>query len=209
MNTAVNQSKSSPSCIYCGEGTRHQLLECRKFAGLNGVEKLAICKKKGLCFGCMKQSHMKMNCPSPLKCSKCKRAHPTPLHDPNREKKAPEDNKPSETLSVMTGCVGTFEEGSGPLMTIVPILVKVKNSDQCVATYAFLDNGCGAVFVNKELSDTLHVRTRATRLILFLRTINLEETVDTETTLDQLQIGNIDSTTFHRYTRCVYQRCTS
>ena len=79
-------------------------------------------------------------------------------------------------------------------MTIVPMLVKVKNSDQCVATYAFLDNGCGAVFVNKELSDTLHVRTRATKL--FLRTINLEETVDTETTLDQLQIGSIDGTTF-------------
>ena len=102
VNTAVHQSKSSPSCIYCGEGTRHQLLECRKFAVLNGVEKSAICKKKGLCFGCMKQGHMKMNCPSPLKCSKCNRAHPTPLHDPNREKKEPGD-KPSETPSVRKG----------------------------------------------------------------------------------------------------------
>ena len=213
------QSTSSAApCLHCGAGTRHQILECRKFSALNSDEKSEICRNKGLCFGCLQQGHMKRGCPQPLKCDRCKKSHPTALHDPSRERMMPspgaqgqqespkQSNKQEDsqtTTKVITGCVGVKSEicastktteSSAPFMTIVPVVVKPKASDKGVATYAFIDNGSGAVFADMELSTKQHIRKRQTKLLL--KTLNAEEIVKCDIISDPLQVGNPDGSTF-------------
>ena len=79
-------------------------------------------------------------------------------------------------------------------MAIIPVLVKVTNGTQRIANYAFLDNGCGAVFATKELNRRLHTRTKTTKLLL--KTLNSEETLKIEVIQDQIQIGNLHGDEF-------------
>ena len=94
--------------------------------------------------------------------------------------------------------------GSPPLMTILPVLVKAKNSSTCIATYAFTDNGCGAVFLADELHESLHTRSKKTKLLL--KTMNLEHEFDTEIVQDELQVGNVDGSTFIGFAKRVCER---
>ena len=58
----------------------------------------------------------------------------------------------------MTGCVGLVGAGTSvqtanPTMAIIPVLLKAASSNEQIATYAFLDNGCGAVFADSVICD--------------------------------------------------------
>ena len=184
-----NKASMAP-CLHCGDGTKHAVLDCRKFAALNMAEKSAVCKAKGLCFGCLNKGHVKNKCPHPewAKCQKCPGRHNTMMH---HDQKTNNDTN-STAPKVMTGSVGTSEPG--PLMTIVPVLVKAAAGSQCLSTYAFMDNGCGAVFVDSELQRAMKTKVRSTKLLL--KTMNLEEMIDTDVVTDNLQVGNIDGTSF-------------
>ena len=202
--TDTDDKAASAPCLYCGDGTKHSILECRKFKGLDRNAKNEACKQKGLCFGCLNKGHSKKTCPQLRKCSKCQKAHPTVMHDPNWKPKSNNNQKVNDTATqVLTGCVGVKDEictrtgtnkSDTPGMAIVPVIVKSKASDKGVSTYAFLDNGSGAVFVDQELSAALHTRTKQTKL--FLKTINSEEIMETSVVTDELQIGDIEGTTF-------------
>ena len=204
-NPKVNKASVSP-CLYCGDGTKHALLECRKFAALSLNEKSEACKRKGLCFGCVNKGHMKKTCPNKewAKCTKCTRNHPTILHDPTRDTKAqPSPENTSEPPpKVTTGCVGVTNEicaktstnEPAPLMTIIPVLVKAAAGSQYVSTYAFMDNGCGAVFADSELQSVMKTKVRSTKLLL--KTMNLEEMFDIDVMIDDLQVGNIEGNSF-------------
>ncbi|XP_071832390.1 uncharacterized protein [Apostichopus japonicus] len=196
-----NKAKISP-CLYCGPNTYHTLLDCRKFGSLDLQAKSDVCMKKGLCFGCLNPGHLKRNCPNPewAKCEKCSKSHPTILHDPAREKKSSDERV---TQTVTTGCAGVQNvrpQGNknkmvtGTLMAITPVLIKPKTSDRCIATYAFVDNGCGAVFVDEFLKDSLKVNTRRTKILI--KTLNLQQVQTTDVIVGDLQVGNINGTSF-------------
>ena len=193
-----NKAAVAP-CLYCGDGTKHPLLECRKFTALENRDKSDYCFKKGLCFGCVNPGHLKKNCPNKAwaKCKKCKRNHATILHDPEKERKtvkAKEDKQEKEQeQQAIVGCVSKLIT-SNPQMAIIPVLVKATTGTQRIATYAFLDNGCGAVFATEELNRRLHTRTKTTKLLI--KTLNSEETLKTEVIRDPIQIGNLDGDAF-------------
>ena len=208
VTTGENKAAKAP-CLLCGDGTNHCILDCRKFAALEPKTKSEFCLKKGMCFSCLNPGHLKTSCPNKelAKCSKCQKQHVTAMHDPERHmKKSPDEtqeNKQKEAaVQIKTGCVGIQTETCGsikvdktsPLMAILPVLVKAKSSDKCIATYAFVDNGSGAVFSDVELSRRLKTKTKKTRLML--KTLNLEHTFDTEMILDELQVGSIDGANF-------------
>ena len=148
----------------------------------------------------MNPGHLKKNCPNPAwaKCKKCKRNHATILHDPERERKTDQNKgeKEEQQQAKIVGCVSTRDKlnTSNPQMAIIPVLVKATNRTQRIATYAFLDNGCGAVFATKELNRRLHTRTKTTKLLL--KTLSSEETLKTEVIQDQIQIGNLHGDEF-------------
>ena len=183
-----NLAKSWP-CLYC-EGPKHAIADCRKFSSLKVTERSEHCKKKGLCFGCLNPGHMKKGCPNKdwSKCSKCPRQHPTALHDDERDKKTNFKETPVTVTS------GMANKHGGPFMTIIPVQMKAKVGSQHVKTYAFIDNGCATVFASKELTNILNVRK--TKVKLFVKTITGEDTVETQTVQDTLQVGDVDGNTF-------------
>ena len=148
----INKAKTKP-CLHCGGASNHAISECRQFGGLSFEEKSQVCKDKGLCFACLNPGHRKKSCPNHewIKCTKCDRKHMTILHSTynKRNESTAEKDSPTQVQGVFTGCVNTGP--SRPLMTVVPVVVKGKYSDRCISTYAFIDNGCGAVFADKHL----------------------------------------------------------
>ena len=80
------------------------------------------------------------------------------------------------------------------LMAITPVLVKPKTSDRCIATYAFIDNGCDAVFADEFLKNSLQVTTRRTKILI--KTLNLQQVQTTDVIVGDLQVGNIDGSSF-------------
>ena len=119
---------------------------------------------------CLKKGHTKIKCRNPAVCKKCNKRHPTPLHFEPREQEKPECTA-KDITQVKSSYV--HHGPTSPLMAILPVLMKSANSDRCIATYAFLDNGCGAVFVKDSLQRALHMQTKNTKLLI--KTMNLEE----------------------------------
>ena len=194
FSTSVQQDESKKdvkdkACTYCGPDTNHTILVCRRFSALKPDDKSKACREKGLCYGCLTPGHTKEKCRKPLRCDECKRKHPTPLHDPNRVKKA--EKSENKTQKVTSGCSVGMES---PKMTVVPVMVKIAASDRYIATYAFMDNGCGTVFATSELIAKLHARTKKTKLLL--KTLNKEDILETRTLQDILQVGGLDCKTF-------------
>ena len=201
--TVDTDKAAKAPCLFCGEGTKHAIMECRKFSALERQSKSEACKKHGLCFGCLNKGHTKRSCPQLRKCSKCQKAHPTIMHDPNWKPKNDSNQKVKESPTpIVTSCIGAEKvctrTGTGtsqaPAMAIVPVIVKTKTSDKGIYTYAFLDNGSGAVFADRELNDKLHTKTRHTKL--FLKTLNSQETYETRVITNKLQIGDVDGKSF-------------
>ena len=63
-----------------------------------------------------------------------------------------------------------------------------------LATYAFLDSGCGSVFADSDLCDKLKVRTRKRKLLI--GTLLAEQEVNSELVLDTLQISGLEGNKF-------------
>ncbi|XP_030855919.1 uncharacterized protein LOC115929920 [Strongylocentrotus purpuratus] len=164
------KDKREPSCTFCGTNSRHIIDECRKFEALTVEERSEQCKRKGLCFRCLKPKHLKKECKSQIKCDVCDRMHNTLMHDP-RWMKDGEGNTRKTTNDASTSTCTDVQSEAGKIssgstnvkksvggkpqtstcMTIVPVIVKHKGNDRCISTYAFIDNGCGTVFCDTEL----------------------------------------------------------
>ena len=192
VSSKESQAAKGP-CLYC-KGTSHVIHDCRKFDATSAENKSEHCRKIGLCFGCLRPGHMRKQCRNPEKCKKCSRKHPTVLHNPDWERQPSDQNSGGHPQpEVVTGCVGV-KHSNTPLMTVIPVIVKHAAADQGITTYAFVDNGCGAVFADQELVNKLNARTRPTKLLL--KTLNLEEDLNTEIVTDALQLGHPDGATF-------------
>ncbi|XP_038071855.1 uncharacterized protein LOC119740577 [Patiria miniata] len=196
VNSHAEKARQKKSCQFCGGNSHHATLECMKFAQLSWKDKSSFCFKHGLCFGCLGVGHTKSSCKQRelSKCSKCPGNHPTVLHNDEKITKTSHPAQNSQT-QVTTGCAGVLGAGANlhasgsPRMAIVPVLVKASSSHECIATYAFLDNGCGAVFADSEICRALKVRTRKRSIIL--KTLNSEEVVDSAIVIDRLQLGGM------------------
>jgi hypothetical protein len=195
--------KEDKKCLYC-EGDTHTILKCKRFETLFQRKKSAFCFQNNLCFACLQKGHRKSNCSQKdsIKCSKCSGKHPTVLHSDSYtgSKKQPPSTQTESQQEMHSGCVGVLGAGtnvqdtSSPTMAIIPVRVKVAAGHECISTYAFLDNGCGGVFIDSELCHTLNMRTRQRSLLL--RTLNLEEILKTSVVLDSLQVGDVDEDSF-------------
>eukprot|EP00057_Strongylocentrotus_purpuratus_P001929 XP_003723498.1 PREDICTED: uncharacterized protein LOC100892237 [Strongylocentrotus purpuratus] len=178
------KDKREPSCTFCGTNSRHVIDECRKFEALTVEERSEQCKRKGLCFRCLKPKHLKKECKSKIKCDVCDRMHNTLMHDP-RWMKDGEGNTRKTTNDASTSTdvqseAGKISSGStnvkksvggkpqtSTCMTIVPVIN--------------LPKGCMQ-------------EPRKTKLIV--KTLNLEEVIDTEVTVDELQIAGVKEKEF-------------
>ncbi len=183
-----NTDKMKTSCVYCGPETRHKLQECRKFRSITHQDKSKFCKDRGLCFSCLRSGHMMKRCKNPEKCETCGKRHHTALHDDSRQQKSSKQDSPTQ---MTTGCVNG--ECASTRMIIIPVTVTSAGSP-CITTYAFMDDGCGGVFMSPELCRELNVKTKDTTLLL--KTLSDESRCDTKVILDQLHVGDLNAQSF-------------
>ena len=57
-------------------------------------------------------------------------------------------------------------QASATSLTILPVKVKAKGTDQMIQTYAFLDNGSNTSFCSEELANQLNLSGKRTTLSL-------------------------------------------
>lgn len=63
--TAVEEGTSN-RCICCS--LEHSLEDCQQFQGKRHMDKVFLLKKRGMCFGCLRQGHISRNCEARLNC---------------------------------------------------------------------------------------------------------------------------------------------
>ena len=162
------EEKKSQKCLMCNE--HHWLSRCKTFREKSLQEKIKFTREKGLCDNCLNAGHVARSCPKESFCKveNCKlgRKHSTFLHPKNDETKS-RDNGGSTTSppqgSASNGCVNSQEPcsstGAGTAtvtgMPIVPVKVKMKDSNFFVETYAFLDPGSNTTFCTERLIGQL------------------------------------------------------
>lgn len=99
------------------------------------------------------------------------------------------------TNVIANGSTNMKESGTqNPAMIIVPVKVKLEGDRRQISTYAFIDNGCGAVFCDHELAKNLQAKTNKTKLVI--KTLNYEESVDSVVVVDDLQIAGLEETEY-------------
>lgn len=175
-------------CLYCNKG--HALSACNKIRGLQNKDRVEFLKGKGLCFGCLTQGHMAKDCKKKATCEICNKKHPSLLHtkreeDGNQATAKPERSSEGSTsehsspqeqvsskseLSAVTGA-----GGSDCVLSIVPVRIKSKRSNNTIETYAFMDSGSSATFCSERLMRRLGVNGKKTQVLL--RTMGQEKPV--------------------------------
>lgn len=142
------KNSATKRCAFCDN--EHNIDSCIKLKDKPHDEKIEFLKRKGICFGCLKQGHMSKNCKGKVSCHICSLTHPTLLHI-NKKSSAAETEKKtksSETQTVFSAFIATETEGrelTGAVeddctLAIVPVQVKSKRGSVVVQTYRKLSN---------------------------------------------------------------------
>jgi hypothetical protein len=172
--TRNSQDGFSRPCLFCGGN--HMLEECRKLRYKQHTDKISFLKSKGLCFACLSHGHLSSDCRNRISCKVCKETHPAGLHRQNDASQTQVENKdaapkPQATVNrIGNRDVGHVTgAGSDPhigTMAVLPVKVKVKDREEMIATYAFLDTGSSATFISEGLRKQLRITGRKTKLNL-------------------------------------------
>ena len=194
-STEQQQRYEIPACIKCGDS--HSLFGCNDFKSMRIPDRIKFVADNRLCFNCLKPGHFSSDCRLARTCSVagCNRKHTKFLHQNTNW--SDNTTRPSEALSATsdTNCVtepvavptearsgytelshaenfGATGAGAGCrriALPIVPVTVRAPGSDQCIKTYALLDNGSTNTFCSENLLRQLGISGR--REVLSLTTL--------------------------------------
>ena len=161
-------------CILCGR--MHNLNECYEFLQKSLASRGDLFKERRLCYSCLDPDHVSRSCKVRQTCSKCKKKHPTSLHDDNFKGNVNEDKSASTSkqreserrVSAQATVCNITEAGDLPIsMGVVPVWLHHNNNPaHKVKVYALLDNGSGGIFFSEECMNELNVEGSETKLLL-------------------------------------------
>ena len=150
---------------------------CKELKKKPHEERIAFMKSKGLCYGCLKKAtHLCKDCKSKLTCKVCNNKHPTVLHyDTKRDSNRSKEDAPDSTVSGCTGAGNKSETAEKHLnsgragagnstQSVLPVIVRNKETGVCVKTVAMLDEGSDAVFCTETLRNQLAASGSKTKL---------------------------------------------
>ena len=160
-------------------------------------DKVDYFKTNGLCFGCVTQGHMSKDCKRRLTCKICTKRHPTVLHIEFKTD-ASQAGPNTDNLSVSSALVTMkrpIHTGAGDhqKLSIVPVQVKLTNSNHITQTYAFLDPGSTGTFCTEALRKQLNARATPTRILL--RTLGQEKVIDINR-INGLEVSSLEGNDF-------------
>ena len=185
-------------CVFCaGEHTS----ETCKMNKKSHNEKIDCLKAQGICFGCLTKGHLSKDCQKIMKCEVCSMKHPTILHIyKKRIEQKDNSDKYTQAASVSSTLVslnGRNHTGAGGQQTlpIIPVQIKLSNSNQTVQTYAFMDQGSTASFCTEALQQDLHAKAKRTKILL--KTMGQEKMIDTSF-VKGLEVSCIEGNDFYQ-----------
>ncbi len=192
-------SDLSKLCPICSGN--HGIVSCQELLTKPHNARVELLKTKGVCFGCLVKGHMSRTCQNRQTCSLCSKQHPTILHIPLNESKDQTDSGSSSSnlgKAVSSGLVSLKTEAIGCsdkqcTLAIIPVQVKLTNSNHIVQTYAFLDPGSSATFCTDQLRKDLNAKGKHQQILL--RTMGQTKPINTLLVKD-LEVCSLDGKEF-------------
>ena len=209
----VQKHAPTGKCVKCN-GV-HPIFACQEFKKLRVIDRRELAKNTGLCFSCLQQGHVANSCPVDKTCGVggCTSKHNKFLHMPRgaggeRQAGTPPGNTSSQTT--LTDSKTPTEEGaaqSAPAdvrssnfargttgkvaLPIVPVRVRVPNSDAYEDTYALLDPGTDSTYCSELLREKLGAVGQTQKLELNTLT---QASVGVEAQVVALIVSNLEET---------------
>ncbi|KAF9817545.1 hypothetical protein SFRURICE_014684 [Spodoptera frugiperda] len=168
LKNSLPKSKASISCPHCSE--EHLLCYCKKFAQKSVEQRRNIIKSRGLCFNCLRSSHISINCRAKTKCRICKKRHHTLLHqksDSGTEKRSsasPIKLKPPDETTAEPHLTAHFAQNIQSQDVLATALIKVRPSNEHPQVLrALLDQGSQASFITECAVQKLKLKKMAVK----------------------------------------------
>ncbi|XP_045541516.1 uncharacterized protein LOC123723018 [Papilio machaon] len=162
---------SKISCPLCSE--EHLLCRCKRFIQESVDQRRQIAKNHGLCFNCLRSSHLNINCRMNIKCKTCNRKHHTLLHkklDPNTEadSSAPltsANKEPPQNESKAEPHISThFAKNVHSQVLLATAVVKARSRNgYSQVLRALLDQGSQASFITESAVQLLKLKKIAVK----------------------------------------------
>ncbi len=174
-NNGSTTSMPQKTCLFCKGNYSIKL--CKEFDKKKHKDKVEFFKTNGLHLGCVTKGHMNKDCKRQMTCKICAKRHPTVLHiEVKKDKSQNVESQSAESqnvdnISVQSALV-TIKEPTNTeacdqqKLSIVPVQVKLKNSNQTLQTYALLDPGSTGTFCTENLRKQLKAKATQTRILL-------------------------------------------
>ncbi|KAI2645448.1 Gag-Pol polyprotein [Labeo rohita] len=179
----------------------HVIDSCAELLSKSHNDRVGLLKAKGICFGCLVKGHMSRDCKRRITCAVCSKKHPGILHihQTDGEFMKMEKSASGSQRAVSSGLVSLEKNGLRSsddhcTLAIVPVKVKLSNSDHIVQTYAFLDPGSSASFCTENLRRQLNAKGKQHRILL--RTMGQEKPIDS-LVIKGLEVSSLEGKDFY------------
>ena len=162
-----SSSQSRKKCVDCGGN--HWLIACEEFKKKSVKDRLEVVRRARLCFNCLQSGHRVSDCSKPSYCREegCKLKHSKFLHyqssssnQRGEKSQADEKSRPGEKSTVSTSCTTS----SGPKVCLQVVKVLVESNQGVREANALIDQCSDATFCTKELSSSLKVKGKSSKL---------------------------------------------
>lgn len=207
VNIHQDEKKKS-KCVICEEN--HQYYECEKFKKMNIDTRRKLAAQKRLCFGCLGSNHQMKDCDRAKTCSidGCSEKHSRWLHNRNNKNTSNDDKQVESSKKEIKASSSEKSSESNQKENIEPkpstsyegttnyhkilknniyyqiVPVTLKNKDQEMKTYAFLDAGSSVTLIEEEVANELGLEGRTNPLKL-----TWTQNVTRETESRQVQVS--------------------
>ena len=137
-------------CYYCKKDT-HWLSKCPDLVKLSHIDRLCYLKNNGHCLRCLSKSHVTSQCKNNPRCHTCQGNHLTCLHKQDNRVK---NQTPTTTVSMKAKVYNQ----SMSTTHILPVFISSsKEPEREILTYALLDSGSDATFIDEQTADKLNL----------------------------------------------------
>lgn len=140
-----------PRCIECGEA--HLTHKCDEFRKLSANERYKRIQSNGACLNCLHPMHVRRDCKSKHKCSKCQRNHHTLLHF---EEKPTGKNEPK--------IVALTQNMDDTVLLATSLLFCYNSNGDCFLMRAMIDQGNMATIITERAAQMLRTPRKHLRV---------------------------------------------
>ena len=164
------------------------------FLGYSYTHRFKFVKHEKLCFNCLVHSHQAKDGQMSLRCKTCKGKHHSLLHSdikkPLREEiyVSEDPSEPNAISNVSASSTYKFINSGQQLHKVVPIKVWHSDPNQCVTTWAFMDEGSEVSLCTHDFVKRLGARPSQTKVNI----VTNSGTPQVTKKIDQIFIQGVD-----------------